>query len=169
VKSSHRESPLGQTLALMALGVTIVAGAFAVRPVKASSPVFWALIVVGALVIVVGTIAHFRRRGPSRQLVASECRRIHGSLRKLLAEQERLRPKPGRFGNGHERCDAWLAETATRYEHELRSWVTKVFNQAVAVGAVSEASRSLLDGKSLFQLNALRDLFGEAAEELEQL
>jgi hypothetical protein len=169
VKSPLRDSPLGLTLAWIALGLTIVAAAFGVRPVKAPSFVFWMLIAVGALVIAGGTVTHFRRRGPRRQLVASECRRIHGSLRKLLAEQERLRPKPGRFGNGHERSEAWLAETASRYEHELRSWVTKVFDQAVTIGAVSEASRSLLDGKSLFQLNALRDLFGDAAEELEQL
>jgi uncharacterized protein (DUF58 family) len=168
VKPSLRDSPLGLTLAWVALGLTIVAGAFGAHPVKASSLVFWALIVVGALVIAGGTIAHFRR-GPRRQLVASECRRIHGCLKRLLADQERLRPRPGRFGNGQERFDAWLAETAYRYEHELRTWVTKVFDQVVATGAVSEASRSLLDGKSLFQLNALRDLFGDAAEELEQI
>ena len=34
----------GTTLALLGVGATIVAGAFAVRPVRAPAPIFWAII-----------------------------------------------------------------------------------------------------------------------------
>jgi len=169
MKSTFRDSLLGLTLGYVALGLTVIAGAFAVRPVKASPVIFWVLIALGLAALVAGAISHFRRRGPRRQLVAAECRRIHAGLKKVLVEQERRRPKPGRFGNGNERHAAWLEETLSRYEHELRSWAIKVFDQAVTIGVLSEASRPMLDGKSLLQLNTVRDLFRDAAEELEQL
>lgn len=161
------EQRTGLIVGWIALGATLVALAFTIRPVRASTMVFWFVILSGAAIAGFGAISHFRHRSSRSQLVASECRRLYEALKALLEEQEHARPRSTRFNKGGRR-DAWVAETVERYEDELQRWARKVFSQAVKVDALSEASRSLLDAKSTSQLINLRDLFRGAAEDLEE-
>jgi hypothetical protein len=161
-----RGSPSAMTLAWFAFGATILAAAFSVHPVKTSPFVFWAVLLIGAAILAIGGLSHFKNRTPKRQLTASECRRVYEALKKLLDDQGPRRPRGGMFhANRH---DAWLARLIERYEDDLQKWARKVFHQAVKADALSEASRPLLDAKTETQLGNLRDLFRGAAEELER-
>jgi hypothetical protein len=169
MKSSERD-PGFSLVACFALAATIAAAALTIHPVRASPTVFWTLLAIAAGTAGIGIARHLQMRGSGHHLVASECRRIYAAIAGLLSEQESRKPKPARFGNDRERLEEeWGVQTMGRYELELLPWATKVFDQAVRAGAISEASRPLLVARSPLQLLALRNLFLEAAEELEQV
>lgn len=163
---TRSEQRTGLTVGWIALAATLVALAFSLRPIRASTLIFWLTITAGGAIAGFGALSHFRNRTPRVRLIAMECRRLYEALKALLEEQEQSRPRSGRFKGG--RRNAWVAETVERYEDELQDWARKVFRQAVGADVLSEASRSLLDAKTVSQLGKLRDLFRSAAEELEQ-
>jgi hypothetical protein len=172
----NRDGPLktGTTLALLGVGVTVLAGAFAVRPVHAPAPIFWAIIVLGVLLLVVAAVAPVSayvarqsappHRGPQPGL-AADCRRVQDSLMELIAQRDALRPRGA--VDGSEETGRWRGATALAYR-ELRPWIRQVFNEAVERGLMSESSRTLVDCPPVGQLSAVRDLFGETAERIER-
>jgi hypothetical protein len=169
----------GLALAWIACGGTILALAFTLRPVRASSAVFWTIAGTGGLAIVAGCalatrgVASWRGRSGRaasrrRQTLAAECHRLHEALAAFLAERDRERPKsPLRISNSH-RDDAWRAETALRYREELRTWALQVFDEVATCGAAAPGARHLVHSPATAQLCTVRDLFDDAAVQLER-
>ncbi|WP_445149516.1 hypothetical protein [Baekduia sp. Peel2402] len=163
----------GKRLSWIGTGATIAAVAFTVRPVHASTPVFWSVFLLGCALTMLGVIP---RRRPAelsaghavaRRNLAAECLRVAGALRRFGDEQERLRPR-ALFAPSAERLARWREETDSRYHKEYRAWCLRVFDDAAEAGVVSSAGRSLVETPSAGQLPELRDLFREAAEQLDR-
>jgi hypothetical protein len=172
----NRQGPFktGTTLALLGVGATVVAGAFAVRPVHAPPPIFWAIIGLGALLLVVAAVASLSEyiarqsdsgREEQRPEFAAECRRVEDSLTELIAQREAVRPRVD--VDGSEEIGRWRRATAAAYR-DLRPWIRQVFNEAVERGLMFEAARPLIDRPPVDQLSAVRDIFRETAERIEQ-
>lgn len=169
-------------LALVGGGIAVVGIAFALHPLEASLLVFWVLIGLAALAALVGLVMLgigsacktrlkkrlARSKGPRPRLVASDCRRVSETIAELIVEQWRKRPRAKRFGGlGNQDLAAWNEETVARYDRELCAWATRVYDDAVACGVVSDSSGPLVQRPQAAQLPKLRDLFREAADTLQ--
>jgi hypothetical protein len=160
--------PRDLAVALLGLAATLAGIALAIRPVRASTAVFWGVLAMAAVLACLG-FGCLKRKDRSkdrsrRTLLARECRQIAAALADLLSAASK-RPNGTRFGTGTERREA---TTLGRYERDLRGWVTQVFDQAVEAGAILPACRPLLQAESVFQLETLRTRFRDAAEALER-
>lgn len=100
-------------------------------------------------------------------LIAMECRRVEEGLTSFLTNQYAKRPRGG-FGAKRGRDEQWCQDTARRYRRDMRAWAIKVFDEAVTCGAISDVARPLVEAPNAEQIAAVRDLFGEIAEELER-
>jgi hypothetical protein len=162
-------------LALVGLGVGLVSIAFAVRPVHGSTLTFW--FVTGAAVafcvggLVIGARPLVARRGgdSSRCSVAArECWRATDLIKSFNKETARMRPRGGFLNPNPDRVDEANARIADRYRDELRPYLTRVYAEAVELGAVSPMARPLVETPSPGQLDALHDLFADAAQRLDE-
>jgi hypothetical protein len=178
VSTFPRQRISGPALAWIGCGGTILALAFTLRPVHASPAVFWTISAAGAMALLVGCGVVTRRmaswRGRSlgaaarrRQMLASECHRLHEALVVFAAERDRERPKPPLWIPNTTRDEEWRSDTVLRYRDELRAWAIQVFDEVVACGATSPGARPLVQSPAATQLGTVRDLFRDAALSLE--
>jgi hypothetical protein len=176
---SARRDPLsGTVLTWIALGGTVLALAFAVRPVHASPVVFWVVAVAGLLALLAGCVSlgrgmWARRRrlavvsARRRRLAGRECRRLYEALSLFVAEREQVRPRNARWSPSTARLEEWRVETTALYRDEIRGWAMRVVEDAVACDVLSASSRALVHAPAPSQLAAVRDLFRDAAQDLE--
>lgn len=175
MSTPQHETVWARTLAWIGTGATMVALAFTVRPVHVSAWVFWVVVAAGIVAVASGCFRLVRlwlTRAPGDAQspcgrTATECRRVQEALSAFADERSRERPRAGLFTANAQRLDVWRDETVAQYRNELRSWATGVFAEAVACGAVSDSARPLVEAPSAAQISTLRDLFRDAAEELE--
>jgi hypothetical protein len=160
-------------LAIFSTSATVFGLAFAIRPVHASTVAFWSVIGVGVFILGIGKLPFsgprraIDRSSRSRRVgLAVECRRVRDALGELMLERESVRPR-GLFTG--DRIDRWQNETAARYRREFGPWVRRVFDEAVELEAASPTARPLVEEPPPGQLARVRDVFGEAADRLEQL
>lgn len=155
-------------VALLSLFAGILGVALALRQLGASMPVLW--VVVGLAFVIPAamgnfSIPRFMRRGPDPVLVASACRRVASAIDGLWMERRDWTPQPGAPASTAKH--QWRLETERLYDEGLRPWAIEVFEEAVACGALTASSRSLVQNPPPTQLHKLGDLFREAADILE--
>lgn len=167
-------------LAWSGFGAAALALAFAVHPVHASRTVFWMVVTVGAIaialgcgVLIRGILPHqrFSGRGGARQrqLLAAECHRLHDALATFIAERNRVRPRKVLRVLDTSRVEDWRADTVRLYGDEFRDWALRVFDEVVASEVVLASPRRLVQAPAPNQLDAVRDLFRDAAHTLEDI
>lgn len=175
-------------LALLGVGATVVTFDLAVRPIQLSPLLFWLVAGAGVALMLPSltlpvlrwrtTTASRRRDGGRRKdsrsrpasrlrLAATECRRAGDETARLMGDaDDAIAASRGPFVRLSSARRLRL-QTLTIYRNDYRSWVTDVFDEAAALGAVSPSARALLQGRDVFQLRALPKLFYDAAANLE--
>lgn len=167
-----RGHPGAALLAVTSICVSLLGIAFALHPVHVSPYVFWGLIGTTTFIALVAISLHLgrstKRTGGRHFLTGLECRRLSDVIDSLWAERQAKRPKAtGLVANSGSRQRQWVEETDADYD-ELKAWAMRVFEDAVACNAMSDASRPLIERPPAAQLHKVGDLFRDAADTLER-
>lgn len=167
-RQSHADAAL---LAVASICLSLLGVAFGLHPVHVPPGVFWGLIGITALIALAAVSVRLRRlvekRGGHHRLTGSECRRLSEVIGALWNERQESRPKStGLIANSSFKRRKWADESEAAYD-KLKAWAIRVFEDAVACDAMSEASRPLVERPPAAQLHKVRDLFREAADTLE--
>lgn len=169
VGQSH---PGAVLLAVASICVSLLGVAFALHPVHVPLDVFWGLIGITAFIALMAIGWQLgrstKRRGGRHRLTGLECRHLSEVIGALWRERQERRPREsGLIANNESRQRKWAEETEAAYE-KLKAWAMRVFEDAVACNAMSDASRPLIERPPATQLHKVRDLFSDAAETLER-
>lgn len=171
MKRIGQNHPGAALLAVASICVSLLGVALALHPVHVPAVVFWGLIGCTTFIALTAIGLLLRRfvgrKDGCHHLTGLECRRLSETVGALWTERQQRRPRrTGLISSGESRQARWVEETEAAYA-KLKAWAMGVFEEAIACNVMSDASRPLIERPPAAQLYKVRDLFREAADELE--